>query len=802
MLKNYLTVALRNMLRHKGYTLINITGLAAGMVCCLLILLYLLHETSYDRFNPLADRIYRVLTDETGETGTAHLASTNTPLAPLLAAEFPEMEYVVRIVPYSVSMSSEHDRLFQEDGFVFADSAFFRMFTFEFMYGDPMTALDEPFSIVLTRETAEKYFGSADVVGKYLTIEKKHLFKVTGVLRGIPSTSSIRFDAVANLTSGGEVVGSWLFEHWYHPPVYTYVLLAQNTSMQDLESRMDGFVAKRLGERFSWRSYRLQPLTEVHLTPDLGNEQVPAVNPLYLYSLAGIAFLILLLAGINFTNLSTARSLARVKEVGLRKVIGAGRGDLMRQFLGESVIYAYFSLLIAFILVEFLLTPFNKLTGKQLDISALGDPLIVFVIILLTLVVGIGAGSYPAFILSGFRPARILRGNTGTTSPIGNAPRLRESLVVIQFAVSIALIASTLAIHSQISFIREKNLGFTKEQLIAVPLRDYTVQENFQTLKNTVLTLPGISWVTVLSNFPWESGFYGFPVKAAHQGKEIETDIRTLLVDHDFVRTMDMQLVAGRDFSIEYSTDARHAFIINETAARRFGFEDPIGISLTMASVAAGKPKQGEVVGVVQDFHFQSLYHAIQPIALTVSPESYYLDNMVVRLSTSQISETISELEGLWRNVVPGRPFEYFFLDHAFDALYREEVRIGGILNASSAFAVMIGCLGLFGLSSYTTRRRMKEICIRKVLGSSAMGIVGLLSKDYIKLVLISNVIAWPAAYYAMNIWLENFAYRIDIGWWTFIIAGSIATIVALSTVGFQAIRAAGANPADALKYE
>ncbi|HEY5615570.1 MAG TPA: ABC transporter permease [Bacteroidota bacterium] len=802
MFSNNIKIAIRNLMRHKGYSAINIFGLAAGLVCCLLIILFIAHEVSYDRFHRHADRIFRVVTEERGERGTARLATTNTPLAPLLATEFPGMETIIRLIPYSVVVKVENGQLFQEDKLLFVDTAFFDLFSFELLHGDRNTALLEPFSLVLTQELAMKYFGSVDVVGRFLTLEAKHVFKVTGVVAEIPKASSINFSMLATINSAPDIIGSWIFHHWYHPPIYTFVRLKPNASSEEINAQIPAFTKARIGERQAYRSYSLQSLTAIHFTPELTNELVPTTSPVYMYTLSALAALILTLACINFTNLATVRSLARAKEVGLRKVVGAERQELIRQFLSESTMYVIIAFVIALVALEFLLPFFTSLTGKELDHSLLRNPYLILTLIALLFGVGVVAGVYPAFVLSNFQPIRIFRGEAGSSGSNKRGIRLRSALVVVQFAISITLIVSTAVIYSQLSFIQDKNLGFNKEQVVVVPVRDETIQQNFLRVKTSLQAVPGVSSVTALSNFPWERGFYDFPMKVEGMGKEFETDAPTLLVDEDFLRTLGMEISVGRDFLKNSSADANEAFIINATAAKKFGFENPVGMKLTMNSVSSGNPKKGEVIGVVKDFHFQSLYHEVEPLVITISPEIYYIDNVVVRLKTEHISETLSLLEAQWHNIVPDRPFEFFFLDQAFNNLYRSETQLASIFNTFSLLAVVIGCLGLFGLASFTIQQRTKEIGIRKVMGASVAGVVVLLSKDFIMLVLIANILAWPIAYYAMSAWLQDFAYRVDMSWWIFAGAGGLALFIALLTVSIQAVRAALANPVEALRYE
>jgi len=804
MFKNYLKIAARNFLKYKAYSFINIAGLAIGIACCILILLYVQDELSYDRFHQNAARIYRVVVDETNEGKVRHLANTYAPMTPALKATFSEIEHVVRLFPNSVTVARGQEKRFQEKRFFFADSTVFEIFSFSFLHGDPRTALMTPNSLVITAATAQKYFGVENPIGQTLTVENRYDFTITGVLKEVPRNSHFDFDFLANINSVNTLMGTWVLKRgWYWPPMYTYVLLPPNASPSSIESRLPEFVRKNFPHDLApLQALRLQPLIGIHLHSDLENEIAPTGNIAYVYIFSAIAAFILLIACINFMNLATARAASRAKEVGLRKVIGAQRSQLVKQFLGESLFYTALALLLAIALVEFFLPIFNELTGKQITSRYLNNWSVVFGLLAITAFVGILAGSYPAFFLARFRPVQALQ-SKNLAGLGGRAPlRLRAILVTAQFIISIALIAVTAVVNEQLRFIQNNRLGFDKKHLVVIPIRDETVQQNFDAVKNSFLAQTGVAQVTTISNFPWERGYYDFFIHVEGMSPATRFNMPTLLVDHDFIHTFGMEIVAGREFSREYAADAQEAFILNEAAVKKLGLDSAVDKKIKMESVAAGKPREGKIIGVVKDFHLQSLHHAIEPLALLISPVAHFRDNMVIRIDSKNSSEIFAALEQKWRAIVPHRPFEYFFLDDAFDRLYRKEQKLAQIFQYFSVLAIFVGCLGLFGLASFVAQQKTKEIGIRKVLGASVAGIVGLISKDFVKLVLVANLIAWPLAYFAMNRWLQGFAYRINIGVEIFLFSGLLALAIALLTVSFQAIKAALTNPVEALRYE
>jgi len=806
MFKNYLKIALRNFLRHKGYSFINVAGLAVGMTCCILMLLFVQDELSYDRFHVNAERIYRVTSEEKNESAIRRLANTHAPIAPALRAAFPEIAQAVRLFPRSVAVKRDVLKQFQEERFYFADSAFFSVFSFQFLHGDPQTALQALDGLVLTQAVAQKYFGEENPLGQIVTIENRIPLKVTGVLQNPPNRSHAQLDFLARLEHVDAVMGTGILngrKGWYWPPMYTYLLLPSPSSATTLAARLPEFARTHFPDDLKeQRALHLQPLTDIHLHSDLENEIAPTSKITYVYIFSAAAALILLIACINFMNLATARSAQRAKEVGLRKVVGAERLQLIKQFWGESLFYAVLALVLALTLVELFLPIFNTLVGKQLELSLWNDWKLSLALLGLTLLVGLVAGSYPALFLAKFRPIQVLQGKNVLRTSQRAPLRVRSVLVVAQFLVAITLMIVTLVINEQLQFIQSNRLGFDKEHLLIIPVRDDVVQQNFEAVKNTLSAQPGVLSVTALSNFPWQQGFYDFTLRAEGMEPEASWNAPTLLGDYDFIRTFGMEIVEGREFSKAFATDAEGAFILNEAAVKKLGWIDAIGKKLEMADVSAGEPRQGRVIGVVKDFHLRSLHHEVEPLVLLVAPQTYYLDNFVVRLAPQNMTATLALLENKWREVAPDRPFEYFFLEEAFEQLYRREEKLAAVFKYFSGLTIFVGCLGLFGLASFAAAQRTKEIGIRKALGASAMNLAALLSKDFARLVALAFVVAAPLAFYFMNAWLQTFAYRIALGWQVFALAGGAALLLALLTVSYQALKAAFMNPVEALRCE
>jgi putative ABC transport system permease protein len=806
MLKNYLKTAFRNISRHKGYSFINLLGLSIGIACCILILLYVQDEFSFDRYVPEYQNTYRIVLDiETPEGGDIHMARTPPPWGPSLAEEYPEVESYMRfktpLVSWLVSNEAE-DKRFHEKGFYFADHTVFDFFDFELLKGDPETALLEPRTVVLTVSSAERYFGNRDPMGQTLRLDNTHDFLVTGIMEDVPRNSHFSFDILASISTLGAVAiyGDTDYHTWRRglaPDLYTYIRLQEGASPVGLEAKLPEFLRAHMGavlDRANVRFHpRLQPLSDIHLHSNLQAEIRSNSDIRYVYIFSAIAIFVLIIACINFMNLATARSAGRAQEVGLRKVVGAQKSQLISQFVGESTILAFLALIVALVLVQVFLPFFNSLSGKSLSLD-LGGPLTLLGLVGLTLLVGILSGSYPAFFLSSFEPVAVFRGSLKA----GRANAwLRKFLVVFQFALSIIFIIGTGVVHRQLHYVRNKVLGFDKEQVVVLPMGDPRARQIYLTFKERAQQSPRVTAVAGTSSVP--GGLIGLMVllpEGAEAGNEVTME--TFFVDHDFVEAMGIEIAAGRDFSLEYTTDANEAFILNETAVRQLGWEDqPLGKQITIQGFRTGR-----VIGVVKDFHAKSLHQRIEPLVLQIAPDPDAFLQLVARIAPGNIEDTLDDIRAAWAQVYPNDPFTFTFLDEDFDSLYRSERMRGRIFLTFSLLAVFIACLGLLGLASFTAEQKTKEIGIRKVLGATEASIVRLLSLEFIRLVLAAGLIAFPVAYLIMDSWLKNFAYRIHIPWELFLLSTGLAVVIALVTVSFQAVRASLTNPVDSIRTE
>ena len=806
MFKNYLKTAFRNLSRHKGYSFINLLGLSIGIACCILILLYVQDEFSYDRYVPEYRDTYRIVLDvQTPERGEIRMARTPPPWGPSLAEDYPEVEQYVRfktpLVSWLVSNEAE-DKRFHEKGFYFADHTVFAFFDFELLRGDPETALLEPRTVVLTETAAEKYFGGQDPMGRALRLDNTHDFLITGIMRDVPRRSHFSFDILASISTLGAVAiyGDTNYHTWRRglaPDLYTYIRLRAGSPAGELEVKLPEFLRAHMGEamdRVNVRfSPRLQPLSSIHLHSNLEAEIRANSDIRYVFIFSAIAVFVLIIACINFMNLATARSAGRAQEVGLRKVVGAQKRQLILQFVGESTLLAFLALGIALVLVMVFLPFFNSLSGKHLSLS-LADPAAFLGLTGLTLLVGLLSGSYPAFFLSSFEPVAVFRGSLKAGR--ANA-RLRKSLVVFQFALSIVFIIGTGVVYRQLHYVRNKVLGFEKEQVVVLPMGDPRARQIYLTFKDRVLQSPRVPALAGTSSVP--GGLIGRMLmlpEGAEAGNEVTMEM--FFVDHDFVEAMGIELAEGRDFSQEFATDADEAFVLNETAVRQLGWEDrPLGRRITVQGF-----RRGRVIGVIKDFHAKSLHQRIEPLVLQIAPDPDAFLQLVARIAPGDIEGALADIRAAWTEVYPNDPFVYSFLDEDFDSLYRSERLRGSIFLTFSLLAVFIACLGLLGLASFTAEQKTKEIGIRKVLGATEASIVRLLSLEFIRLVLVAGLIAWPLAYLLMHNWLGNFAYRITMPWEPYVAAGVMAVVIALTTVSFQAVRASLTDPVESIRTE
>jgi putative ABC transport system permease protein len=713
------------------------------------------------------------------------------PLAETLEKEFPEVERTVRLYPGGMTLRHGEDYV-REQNFIFTEESFFEVFTVEFIAGDPKTALRDPESIVLTEETAQRYFPNQNPLGQTIEQNDGRLYRVTGVVKSFPAQSHFHFGFLASIKTLQHFTGRQ--QQWGSASVYTYLVLRPGESAAALQAKLQAYVDKNVaGETFNqpgnFTRYPLQPLRDIHLRSHLKYELEPNGNQAYVYLFSVIACFILLLACINFVNLATARSMQRGREVGIRKVLGSQRAQLVRQFLAEAFVYVGLAVLTAIVLAELALPAFNHFAGKQLAIDFFESPFALITLAGLALLVTILAGAYPAFFLSSFWPVQALKGRIAAHS---GRERLRQGLVVVQFCISIGLIAGTLVVRNQLQFMQSQRLGFDKEHVLIVH-RAGALGKQHVAFRNRLHAHPMIAGAAAAQNLPgqdFDSTVFTPEQPANYQN----TSLTYVWVDEQYAEVLKLKIVAGRNFSKEFATDSS-AFLINETAAAALGWEEPLGKRLSM-----GDFYKGSVIGVVEDFHFESFHHEVKPILFMFNrwAPSY----LAVRLRPGNVAAGIAEIQKLWKEFVPNSPLQYSFLDQDYQKLYDGEQRVAQIFLAFSVLAIVIACLGLFGLASFMAEQRTKEIGVRKVLGATVSGIVGLLSKDFVKLVLVAFAVATPLAYFAMQRWLQDFAYRVDIGWWIFALAGGIALVIALLTVSFQAIKAAVANPVEALRYE
>ena len=779
MLKSYLKIALRNIKKHKGYSFINVAGLAIGMACCILILLWVQHEVSYDRFHKNADDVYRIYTDFHYDRGVQQYRNIPQPVGPEFQKTVPEINHVVRLLDGASTVKHGAD-IFYEKEILYVDPSFFEVFTFPFVQGDAQTSFAEPHSILITESMAKKYFGDKDPIGEVLTMDQENQVKVTGIIKDVPDNSSIRFDFLipySYLDAIGYDTKKW--DSWN---CQTYVLLNENATAQQVVQKIQGYPKTFHPDEEAY--FRLQSLKHIRMYTLSG--AMGSVK--YVYILSAIALFILVIACINFMNLATARSTKRAREVGLRKVVGAKRAQIIRQFYGESLVMTIIALGFALALAEALLPFFNKVSGKNLDLDFSGNFAIYLALIGIALFTGIISGSYPAIYLSSFLPTRVLKSSFRSRS---GSSTFRRILVVFQFSLSIMLIISTAIVYSQLKYIQNKDLGFDKENLVYISMDDKRIVRNFDAIKNEMLQNPSIMKITRTFQIP---SFNRFSSDATWEGKDPSQAINfnISIVDPDYLDTMKLELVEGKDFSWNLSTDTSN-YILNEEAVNQMGIDSPVGKWMNTW-------EKGEIIGVVKNYHYMPFTYEIEPLILRYNPSLYRY--AMVRISGVNVPQTIGFLEKLWGRFAPEYPFEYHFLNEDYDLIYQNERRMSEIFKYFTLLAIFISCLGLFGLASFMAEQRTKEIGIRKVLGATVSGITILLSKEFTKWVLTANVIAWPIAYFAMSKWLKGFAYRADISLLTFVLAGMLALFIAVLTVGYQAIRAAVADPMDALRYE
>ena len=797
MLRNYLKIALRNLWKNRVYSGINVSGLAVGLATCLLIALYVADELSYDRHHERADRIYRVVHHATWESGNLNLAPTSAPYAPTLKQNYPEIEQTVRVVAEGGGPMQYGETRIEVDDVLFADQGLFQVFTHPFLYGDPNTALSKPQSIVLTKDLAIRLFGdAAKAMGKTILFENNFGNVVTGVIDNVPTNSHLTFSGIRSLPTG-------FSGGWQDFNLYTYLLLREANDPQKLAVKFPAFFERYIKPEMGNVAYNmeLQPLPSIHLHSNLDYEINDNGSSRTVSVFAIIGGLILLLAGINYMNLSTARSSIRIREVGVRKAVGSGRGQLAGLFLTETGLLTLVATGSGILLAQGALPFFNEITGKTLTIWRFGVGYSLLAIVGFALLTSLLSGGYPALFLSGSRTVAALRGQLGNQSA---TVAFRKTLVTFQFVITIALIAASGIIYQQLRFALNKELGFNKEQVLTFHLNEDETRTKISAIKAQLLGNPLIEGVSAASNPIGTNSLGGGGYYFEIDGR-MTTSARILSdfkVDGDFLKTMEIGLVQGRTFSDAVPADRYNAILVNESLVKELGWKNPIGKRVKFHTNDDGPLAERRVVGVVKDFHTHSLQHKIEPLALQMLSSTNEQDNVYVRVRAGKAADALAFIEKTYRQFEPGSVFDYQFLNQNFARQYAAEQKQSQLLLIFTALAIFIACLGLFGLTTFTAEARTKEIGVRKVLGASVSSIVALLSKDFLRLVLIAIVIASPIAWFAMNRWLQDFAYKITIEWWVFALAGLLAVGIALLTVSFQSIRAALMNPVKSLRSE
>ncbi|MBS1566908.1 MAG: ABC transporter permease [Bacteroidetes bacterium] len=793
MFKNYFKIAFRNLWRHRVFSLINILGLTVGMTACFLIFLYVRFELSYDDFNTKADRIYRIVADIKTPTETLHARGPAWAVTHNLASEFPEVTDYVRL--YSTNLlTRKGDVKYQESSAIYADSAFFRIFDIPLLKGDPGTALKEPWSVVMSETTAKKYFGDANPVGQMilLTGDAKPA-RVTGLMKDVPENAHFKADMIVSMSTVTGALDPELDNQWDNYGLSAYLLLKPGTDAAALQKKFPAFLEKKTGDQMKksqmYATLMLEPLRDVYLRSTRNGDRTGNINNIYIFSI--VAIFILIIACINFINLTTARSAERAREVGIRKVVGAGRGQLTRQFIGESLVICMIAFLLTLLASWLLLPGFNHLAGKTVSTGIFSNINYLLILLLAAIAVGVLAGLYPAFVLSAYKPTSVLKGRFATS---GKGTFLRKSLVVTQFTISIALIIGTIIVYNQMSYMRNQSLGFNKDQLLVINTYGDHARNAF---RDAVLTIPTVKSVALSSSVPGGGNMGAYSELENKNGDMQIANIDLYFVDWDYIPQFQIKMVAGRSFDRAFGTDTTQAMVLNETAVKMLGYSSP--------QQAVGRRfrqwgREGKVIGVMKDFHYRSLAQEIKPLSMRIDSGGTNLAS--IKMSAANITSTIAAIENKWKTLIPGRPFSYTFLDESFDKQYRGEQRFGNLFLNFAILAILISCLGLLGLASYSTMQRTREIGVRKVMGATVPNIVSLLSGDFLKLVLLAFVLASPIAWFFMYRWLNDFAYRTHISWWIFALAGITAALIAIATISVQAVRAAMANPVKSLRTE
>jgi putative ABC transport system permease protein len=794
MIKNYIKIAFRNLWRHKGFSLINIIGLAVGMTAAFLIFMYVKFELSYDNFNEKSDQIYRIVSDIKTPTETLNWSSSIAPIGPALQRDYPEIKANTRIFGAGF-LIQRGDSKFQENNALFAEPSLFKMFSFPVIKGDVDKAFSLPNTVILTEKAAKKYFGNENPIGQSLILDGKNPASIVAVVKDVPSNSHFKFDMLVSIATI-EKQSKDRMNQWGNFGNFTYILLPKGYDAIKLQSRMKAFVDrhytaadKKQGMDYS---FFLEPLKDVYMVSKRGAPESGNLYNVRIFSI--IAVFILLIACINFINLTTARATERAKEVGIRKVIGAMKQQLTIQFLSESVILCLISFLFSALFSFLLLSLFNQLAGKVISDSIFHHGYL-FQLFLIACVIGLCAGLYPALVLSNFKPVTILKGRFSKST---KGILLRKGLVVTQFTISIVLIIGTIVVYNQLSFMRNQSLGFQKNQMLTIDFSgDSAIQSRQEIIKNELKKIPNVLGATASGAIPGFGNSVAYSEIQNQAGAMQQMNMNMYDIDYDFIPQFEMKLAAGRIFSKAFGTDTTQAIVINEATAKSLGYRNPadaVGRNYSQWG------RTGKIIGVLKDFHFQSLQETVKPLNMRINIRG--TGSFTLKIAAKEVPATISAIQSRWKTLAPERPFNYVFVDETFNKQYASEVTFGNLFVNFAVLAIFISCLGLLGLASYSTIQRTREIGIRKVLGASVAGIVNMLSKEFLILVLISSLIAFPIAWFTMHSWLQDFAYRISISWWIFVFAGVLALVIAFTTVSFQAIKAALMNPVKSLRSE
>jgi putative ABC transport system permease protein len=793
---NYLKITLRNIKRHKVFSFINIAGFAIGMAVCLLILIYVRHELSYDKYHKDEERVYRIVLDSRTQTANRIFAPITAMVAPTLKNDYPQVEQAARSLITSSRLVRRDNTFFYEERFMYADPELFDVLTIPFIQGNSQKALTRPRTLVISERMSLKYFGYSNPIGETIEINNE-TFEITGIVVNSPENTHLKYDLIASM----ETLNGWEeMNNWYSTMFYTYLKLRPNVNVEEFSQQVSNLSDKYVGEKLKeWGNtdhYFLQPISSIHLHSHIRYEAEPSGNPLYVTIFSFVGLFILLIACLNFMNLSTARSTNRAKEVGMRKVVGAKRFQLISQFLGESLFVSLISLGFSMVIAKFAIPIIDNVTGIALDFNQLLNFVVLISLIVGSILVGLAAGVYPALVLSAFRPTATLKRGLRSGS---RDFAMRNVLVVVQFSISVVLIVGTLIMARQFNFMKNQHLGFEKEQKLVLPLRGgISIQENYETVKDLFSKHPSISDASVSSTVPGR-GVSNFGVSLVGEEDRKNQSMFHMYFDHDFVPDYGIEMVAGRAFQKDMSTDIAGAFLINEATVIAFGWSSPeeaLGKRLQTGFGGRVNP----IIGVTKNFHYRGLQTNVEPLVMEFLPEMFRY--ITLSIDISNLNETLAFTESQWKSMYPNNPFENFFLDTYFDQQYRSDEQVGRIFGIFTILGLFIACLGLLGLASFTAESRTKEIGIRKVLGASVPCIVTMLTKQFTKWVLLANCLAWPVAYYIMTRWLKNFAYRTDIDLFIFVLSGLLVLGVALLTVSYQSIRAATINPAESLRYE